>query len=39
MNHQQSTSIRANDLLRHLQDIRTGTYEVNFDGKLLIFWQ
>jgi hypothetical protein len=27
MNHQQSTSIRANDLLRHLQDLRTGTYE------------
>jgi hypothetical protein len=27
MNNQRSTMIRADDLLRHLQDLRTGTYE------------
>jgi hypothetical protein len=27
MNHPQSTSIRADDLFRHLQDLRNGTYE------------
>ena len=27
MNHAKPTAIRADDLLRHLQDLRTGTYE------------
>ena len=27
MNHDKPTAIRADDLLRHLQDLRTGTYE------------
>ena len=27
MNHDRPTAIRADDLLRHLQDLRTGTYE------------
>ena len=27
MNHPQPTAVRADDLLRHLQDLRTGTYE------------
>ncbi len=27
MNHPNSTTIRTDDLLRHLQDLRTGTYE------------
>ena len=27
MNHNRPTAIRADDLLRHLQDLRTGTYE------------
>ncbi len=27
MNHPNSTTIRADDLLRHLQDLHTGTYE------------
>ena len=27
MNHDKATTIRADDLLRHLRDLRTGTYE------------
>src|SRR5260370_42087068 len=27
LSHPNSTAIRADDLLRHLQDLRTGTYE------------